>query len=184
MKYRLTAISDTDSAWNLQIEHWWTQGGALLWSQYGGVGSETLDLPEEEFASFMEKAKTIEGWGVVGESPGPECAIGAVKPVSIQIIEEEEPEPEPELDLEPQSIAESPNYCCRKCGRPWHPGLYPVRDQELVSIPVRELNHVLNSLEEAISFSREDGPNNNGTWQDALIGVVQVIGALKSSLSP
>ncbi len=184
MKYRLTAISDTDSAWNLQIERWWTQGGALLWSQYGGVGSETLDLSEEEFASFLEKAKTIEGWEAFGESPGLERAIGALKPVSIQAIEEGESEPELELDLEPQSGIEPPNYCCRQCGRPWHPGVYRVRDQELVSIPVRELNHVLNSLEEAISFSREEGPNNNGTWQDALIGLVQVIGAVEASRSP
>lgn len=183
MKYRLTVISDSDSAWNLQIEHWWTQGGALLWSQYGGVGSETLDLSEEEFASFLEKAKTIEGWEVFGEPLGLERSIATVKPVSIQAIEEDESEPERELDPEPQSRIEPPNHCCRKCGRPWHPGLYPVRDQEIVSIPVRELNHVLNSLEEAISFGRDEGPNNSGTWQDALMGLVQVIGAVETSRS-
>jgi hypothetical protein len=184
LKYRLTAISDADPAWNLQIERWWNQGGALLWAQYGGVGSETLDLPEEEFASFLEKAKTIDGWEAFGESLELERSIAAVKPVSIRAIEDEKPEPELELDLEPESRIESPNYCCRNCGRPWHPGLQSVRDQELVKIPVRELNHVLNSLEEAINFGRGEGPNNSSTWQDALVGLVQVIGALETSRFP
>lgn len=182
MKYRLTALSDTDPAWNPRIERWWNQGGALLWSRYGGIGSETLDLSEEELASFQEKAKAIEGWEAFGDSLGLERTIATVKPVSIQAIEEEESRPELELDLESQGRPDPPDYCCRNCGRPWHPGLHMLQDRELISIPVRELNHVLNSLQEAINFSRGEGPNNSGTWQDALVSLVQVIGSLQPSL--
>ncbi len=183
MKYRLKAISDTDPAWNIQIERWWNQGGSLLWSQYGGIGSETLDLSEDDFASFVEKAKQIEGWETFGESLGLERSISSGNPVSIQAIDEDkvEPEPEPELDLGSERRVESQPICCRNCGRPWHPGLDPVRDFEVVNIPVRELNHVLNSLQEAISFSQGEGPNNTRTWEDALRKLVQVLRAFEAS---
>jgi hypothetical protein len=179
MKFRLTAIADTDPAWNLQIEHWWNQGGSLLWSQYGGIGSETLDLSEEDCTSFVEKAKQIEGWETFGETLGLEHSISSGKPVSIQVIDEDavEPEPELELDLESKSSEGSTNYCCRNCGRAWHPGLDPVRDYGMINIPARELNHVLNSLQEAINFSRGEGPNNSSTWEDALAEFVQALGA-------
>jgi hypothetical protein len=76
------------------------------------------------------------------------------------------------LHAEDSTACEQRNWCCHDCGRPLHEGLDSAGVLETVAVSRRELNHVLNSLREAIDFCRERGPNNNLTWEAALEALV------------
>jgi len=153
------------------MEAWWNQGGALLWNQYGGFGREEIVLTEEQVNLFLERASKMYGWEAepFAVSAG-EPRSG--KPTPVIIAPDIETETTTVISDEPRPGS---TQCCRDCGRRFHPGLAPLADQDLVTIPTRQLNHLLNGLQEAIEFSRGNGPNNMRTWEAALGGALQAI---------
>lgn len=173
MHYKLTAVDEADPRWTQQMENWWSQGGALLWNRFGGFGSDSLVLTEEELARFLSSAGTIEGWS---RSPhaGSQAGNGAAfdNPIIVESYHGETPT----NSVEPQTQDSSAmRPCCRDCGRPVHPSLRSRGNSDLVPVPRRQLNHVLHTLEEAVSYGRGEGPNNYRTWEAVLDELVAVI---------
>ncbi len=161
MDYELIAVSDTDPTWNPSMESWWNGGGALLWNQYGGFGTDRLILSEAEFQSFMELAAVICGW-----QPSIVKADSQMSPDNPVIIK---PYSHPDESLQQQeTLSQEQRWCCSDCGRSHHPALVPASNEPTVVVSRRDLNHVLNSLQEAINFSLGKGPNNRRTWEEAL----------------
>jgi hypothetical protein len=158
MNYKLAAVSDSDPSWNDQMDSWWNNGGALLWNLYGGMGLDFLILTEEEVQSFLVKAKQINGWNASGDD-----AIQAVNPVTILPYSEDDAPDQPLEALDAPSAV-----CCPDCGRPVHPALHPAWNRQEITVPRKQLNHLLSSLQEAIAFSKGKGPNNYRTWENAL----------------
>lgn len=158
MDYELIAVSDTDPTWNPSMESWWNGGGALLWNQYGGFGTDRLILSETEFQSFMELAAAICGW-----QPSIAKADSQTSPDNPVIIKPySQPEASPEQKETP---SQEQRWCCSDGGRPYHPALVPGSNEPMALVSRRDLNHVLNSLQEAIDFSLGKGPNNRRTWE-------------------
>lgn len=143
------------------MEAWWNSGGALLWNQYGGFGTDRLILPDEELKAFVEYAGRIFGWQPDDQGYG--FGAGPANPIIIRPYSPHEASPQPEEAHSPES-----KWCCSDCGRPLHDALSSERNLERVLVSKRDLNHVLNSLQEAIDFSRGKGPNNTHTWEAAL----------------
>jgi hypothetical protein len=160
MNCKLTAVSDSDPSWNDQMDSWWNNGGALLWNLYGGMGLDSLILTEEEVQSFLVKAEQINGWNASGGD-----AVQAVNPVTIR-PHSEDYAPEPDQPVE--ALGAPPAVCCPDCGRHVHPSLHSAWNLQEISVPRRQLNHLLSSLQEAIEFSKGNGPNNYRTWENAL----------------
>jgi len=167
MEYDLIAVPETDVAWNSIMEDWWNNGGALLWNRFGGFGKDRLTLSEDDLRSFLEQAESISGWQSL-ESSTPR-AIGPANPI---IIEKSCGNTSPEEESEIEEPIEK--YCCRDCGRDLHAALTQVRG-ESISIDKRRLNHLLNSLQEAIDYSGGRGPNNVHTWKAALQDFVESV---------
>jgi hypothetical protein len=170
MKYKLIAISDSDPAWNDEMDAWWNNGGALVWNQYGGMGLDSLILTEEEVQSFVTKASQIHGWDAYSGSAS--LSDKPLNPVQMVPYSEEDT---PKSDRLQEAVVAGPVLCCQDCGRPVHPALHVARDRQEVSVPLRQLNHLLNSLQEAIEFSKGKGPNNYRTWESALGEVGEVM---------
>jgi hypothetical protein len=160
MNYKLIAVSDSDPSWNDEMEAWWNNGGALMWNLYGGMGLDTLILTDEEVQSFLVKAQQINGWDASGGH-----AVQPVNPVTVLPHSEEEA---PESDQLSEAVAVPPGLCCPDCGRPVHPALHSTWNRQEISVPRKQLNHLLSSLQEAIEFSKGQGPNNHRTWENVL----------------
>jgi hypothetical protein len=161
MDYELIAISDTDPTWNPSMESWWNSGGALLWNQYGGFGTDRLILSEAELQSFVDLAGAICGWE--GSTPAPDFLTASGNPIIIK------PCAEPEASVRrKEALFRHQELCCSDCGRPYHSALVSESDEPGALVSRRDLNHVLNSLQEAIDFSVGKGPNNRRTWEAAL----------------
>jgi hypothetical protein len=174
MDYELKAISDTDISWSPVMEAWWNNGGALLWNRFGGFGKNQLVLEEEEVKSFLQEAGEIAGWHS-GDSEDYCAALGnpiLVRPYSVN---------ECPAEQEDQHSDEPQNWCCRECGRSLHEGLDSADNMAIIAVSRRDLNHVLNSLREAIDFSRSNGPNNNLTWEASLEAIVASLKQLRHS---
>ncbi len=174
MEYELIAVSDTDPAWNPVMEAWWNSGGAMLWNQYGGFGKDRLVMSVKELESFMEQAGGICGW-----QPGDPGNIFEAGPGNPLIITPHAMQDTSHLEEQPQSFKST--FCCRDCGRPWHEALNSEGNSWSVEVPCRYLNHVLNSLQEAIAFSRGQGPNNAPTWEAAL---EELVASIKAQIKP
>ncbi len=166
MFYRLTAIDESDPRWNQRIDDWWSQGGALLWNRFGGFGSDSLNLTEEELDLFLAGARAIEGWepspyrGCIpagGASSDHPVIVGPYIEEPIEAVVEPHDEEPPATSL-----------CCRECGRPLHRSLRRYADADFVPVPRKQLNHILHCLGEAVSFGRGEGPNNFRTWEAML----------------
>lgn len=161
MEYELIAVSDTDPTWNPAMESWWNGGGALLWNRYGGFGTDRLILSEAELQSFVELAAAIYGWQ--SSNPDPDFRNASGNPVIIKPYTESETPPQEKEMSSPEQ-----KWCCSDCGRPYHPALVSASDEPAVLVSRRDLNHLLNALQEAIEFSMGKGPNNRRTWEGAL----------------
>lgn len=175
MVYKLTAVDESDPRWNPRMEAWWSQGGALLWNRFGGFGSDSMVLTEEEFETFLAAARAIEGWASSPHAASEaDTGTGADHPVIVESCVEGISE-----DMVEPYCEDSPKIdrCCRDCGRPLHPSLLPFGHADLVLVPRCRLNHVMCSLEEAVSFGRGDGPNNFRTWEAMLEDLVHAIRA-------
>ncbi|MDQ1238463.1 MAG: hypothetical protein QG577_648 [Thermodesulfobacteriota bacterium] len=167
-KCRLEAISDEHPAWTAAMEAWWENGGALLWNQYGGMGLQVLILEPEEATKFLRAAAHIEGWGnhiedVVSwrESPA--------RPVVVTALNSDDLEQEPDSKARTtQTQSAASIQCCRQCGREINPALRDVWSGDPIHVSPRVLNHLINSLNEAIDFATAVGPNNFRTWQATL----------------
>jgi hypothetical protein len=165
MNFKITAISDSDPDWNEKTELWWNSGGALLWNQFGGAGSEELVLNREDLDEFLSRAAALPGWTAPDASTG-----GPQGPVRISDDDENETKynknetkyNKNETKTEPTP---EPGRCCEDCGRPWHPVLQHEAIKPEVVVSVKKLNHVLLALEEAIAFAKGRGPNNYRTWE-------------------
>ncbi len=164
MEYELKVIQETDPAWNEGMDSWWNNGGALLWNRYGGFGKDSLVLSAEELGAFVERAQTIQGWI---SSP---LSDAETNPVTIApFVEGSQPEAPSEEGLpDTRALPASPEFCCLDCGRPIHQALRHMASQDAVTVSVRAMNHLLNSLAEAIAFSRRKGPNNQLIWEAAI----------------
>jgi hypothetical protein len=161
MDYELIAVSDTDPTWNPTMESWWNSGGALLWNQYGGFGTDRLILSEVELKSFVELAAAICGWQP--STQGPSLQTSPENPVIIKPYSEPDESPRQQ-----ETLSQEQHLCCSDCGRPYHQALISASNEPAVLVSLRDLNHVLNSLQEAIDFSVGKGPNNRRTWEVAL----------------
>jgi hypothetical protein len=164
MDYELKVTQETDPAWNESMDSWWNNGGALLWNRYGGFGKDSFVLPEEELESFLERARTIQGWNSATLSDA------ETNPVVIApFVEVGQPETPVEA-TPPDTLALTGSFesCCPDCGRPIHEALREMACQDSVTVSLRAMNHLLNSLAEAIAFSRRKGPNNYRTWEVAI----------------
>jgi hypothetical protein len=151
MNFKITAVSDNDPEWNEKTELWWNSGGALLWNQFGGAGSEELVLERDELDRFLSRAEALPGW------TAPDTGAGLSQgPVRIDEYDESETKSGPTPE---------PGRCCDDCGRPWHPALHSEAIKPEVSVSARKLNHVLLALQEAIAFAKGHGPNNYRTWE-------------------
>lgn len=161
MEYELAVVQDTDPKWNPSMDAWWNGGGALLWNQYGGFGKDRLILTNEDLQSFMEQARGIFGWQPCSSGEG--NRVGPGNPILVQprTLQDELPQAD-------EAHASESQWCCRDCARPVHEALNSPGRGERLSVSRRDLNHVLNSLQEAIDFSRGKGPNNSRTWEAAL----------------
>jgi hypothetical protein len=176
MEYQLIALSDSDPEWNDKVESWWNNGGALLWNQFGGAGAERLVLSQSELDAFLVKAKLIPGWNASPEHVS--SSAYTLHPVVIQPYVESNAQ---KTGYHREVIPDRPTVCCRDCGRPIHPALLAVWDRRVVWTPRTEMNHLLNSLQEAIAFARGNGPNNQRIWADALDSFVEAMEALSRS---
>ena len=174
MKYTLIAVSDSDAMWNDRMDAWWNNGGALLWNQHGGFGTDSLVLNNDQVDAFLEKAKLIEGWNAV---PGSPEWGEMVNPVIVQQHTEADPVSD---DNSGETRSAPPGSCCSSCGRPVHEALHTVWECGMIAVPRTEMNHVLNSLQEAIEFCQGTGPNNFKTWEAALS---EFVAALAGSAS-
>ncbi len=160
MKIIYAAVPETDPSWNTEMETWWSSGGALLWNRFGGSGSETLELSEEEEQGFLDQASRIEGWNS--------------GPVIRNSTSETEFQSE-HIDAPPMPPAQhGPRLCCRECGRRMHESLAETRSDKIV-LDVQNINHVLNSLAEAVEYAKGKGPNNYRTWEAVLDSFLESI---------
>ncbi|AFM26777.1 hypothetical protein Desti_4140 [Desulfomonile tiedjei DSM 6799] len=164
MDYELKIVRETDPAWNESMDSWWNNGGALLWNRYGGFGKDSLVLSAEELESFLERARTIQGWN---SSPLPDAETNPV--IIVSFVKSSQPEAAREA-IPPDSHALPGSFesCCSDCGRPIHEALREMASRDSVTVSVRAMNHLLNSLAEAIAFSRQKGPNNYRTWEASM----------------
>ena len=80
-----------------------------------------------------------------------------------------EEHPEDETEVKPESI------CCKRCNLPFHPSLKSRPDQETVSVPRSELNHVLTALQEAIDLTQGMAPYMGLRWDVALKEIIEAI---------
>lgn len=164
MGYLFEAVPEEHPTWNNAMEMWWQKGGALLWNQYGGVGSEILRLDSETATRFLQAAALIEGW----ESQRNNSAGGEPSPLNPLVVRMETADAQGFLPMEPTRAVQQCEgdvvTCCVDCGRDINPALREIWSGDGISLPPRVLNHVLNSLEEAINFARNKGPNNFRTW--------------------
>jgi len=162
--YRFEAVPDDHPAWNRAMETWWEQGGALLWNQYGGMGSTALCLDPETATKFLREAALIDGW--VSHTSSTACGEPPLlNPLVVSretANEDELPPVEPPRPVQPRSVDSM--VCCIHCGRNINPALSENWSGDMICLPPRVLNHVLNSLEEAIDFARGRGANNFRTW--------------------
>jgi hypothetical protein len=168
MFYRLTAIDESDPRWNQRMENWWSQGGALLWNRFGGFGSDSLKLTEEELDLFLTGARAIEGWepsSCLGCVPAD--GIASSHPVLVGPYVEEPINADAEVEP-PCEESPATSLCCRECGRPLHRSLHRYAKADPVPVPRKQLNHMLHCLGEAVSFGRGEGPNNFRTWEAML----------------
>jgi hypothetical protein len=174
-KYRLEAISDEHPAWNAAMEAWWENGGALLWNQYGGMGLQVLILEPEEATKFLQAAALIEGWGnQIDDTSSWEDS--PARPVAVIAWDSDYLEREPDAPATTtQSQSAVAIHCCRQCGREISPALRDAWSGDPIHVSPRVLNHLLNSLHEAIDFAKGVGPNNFRTWQANLEQVADIL---------
>jgi hypothetical protein len=169
MKYKVSAVSDSEGNLSPLLEEWWTAGGALLWNQYGGLAANSIILDEKEWNDFLSKAQAIHGWRLMPEKAD---GIDDYGPLTVaNCSESEAPDEGVEFICEPSTAkpATEPRVrCCGDCGRHAFEGLAHLWNQDSIVVPKTALNHVLNSLLEAISYAEGQGPNNHRTWQGTL----------------
>jgi hypothetical protein len=174
VRYKLTALSDDHPSWNSRMEAWWQSGGALLWNRFGGISAEELVLDSDAAREFVRCASSIVGWNPVfsEECLETDCIPSDANAVRIERMSElQEMAPQPVCAAEEKQ----PTFCCRDCGRELHPCLEPFWQMDDVVVARRALNHLLNSLHEAIEYARGKGPNNWRVWQAALDETVRLL---------
>ncbi len=167
LRYKFTALSDDHPSWNPGMEAWWQNGGALLWNRFGGISTEELVLDSAAAHEFVRCAGAIVGWNPLFNE---ECLDSDCIPRDANAVRIEKMAELQEIEPAPVCLAEGkqPTFCCRECGRELHPCLEPFWQMNDVVVSRRALNHVLNSLHEAVEYARGKGPNNWQVWQAAL----------------
>jgi hypothetical protein len=169
MKYRITAVADSEGDLSPLLEEWWTNGGALLWNQYGGLAANSIVLDEEDWNHFLLKAQAIHGWR---SQPERIDGINDYGPLTVASCAEPEAMTEAAEFNSERSTVESDSECqircCGHCGRYVSDGLAHLWNEDSIAVPKIALNHMINSLLESISYAKGQGPNNYRTWQAAL----------------
>lgn len=170
--YKLTALSDDNPSWNSQMEAWWQNGGALLWNRFGGVGLEELVLGAEDTQEFVRCASAIPGWNPMFHE---RCIEDGILPEEANAVQLQEiitaEEPGVTTNFKPKEKV--PRLCCMDCGREVHAALQRYWQADYIPVPKYALNHLFNSLNEAVAFARGKGPNNWLVWRAALEDAVR-----------
>ncbi len=179
-RYRITTVSDSDGDVSPFLEAWWAQGGALLWNQYGGLGSNSIDLDEDQWNGFLLKAQAIHGWRSQPEQVGQALDYGPM--ILADVSENDEIGGGDECHSNcagDKGAAGAETRCCGDCGRFAFEGLIDLWNRDAIPVAKIPLNHLLNSLREAIDYAKGNGPNNHRTWQAALVEFVDSLDQIK-----
>jgi hypothetical protein len=132
------------------------------------MGLQVLTLEPEEATKFLHSAALIEGWGNYIEDVV-SWELSPARPVAVIELHSDDLEVKPDAPATTtQSQSPVAIQCCRECGRGINPALRDVWGGDPIHVSPRVLNHLLNSLNEAIHFATGVGPNNFRTWQATL----------------
>ncbi len=154
-----------------------------MWNRFGGVSVEELILNVDNAREFVRCASTIPGWNPVFHEECIEigCLPDETNPVQIsKFLPTEEPAQQTLVLTE----AEPPLVCCMDCGRNVHNALQRRWQTNQIMLPPRVLNHLLNSIKEAIEFARGEGPNNWLVWKAAMEDATRLLADLDDLQTP